>query len=95
MNVSAFYEAGHFVSIMTGTPKAKNSGEPGEKVFDLKIVAEIAIVFAVVLIVKEIADNMAITGAGSIAMWCGIIVATLLMKRRGAGWCGSSRDHFW
>ena len=59
-----------------------------KKVFDLKIVAEIAIVFAVVLSVKEIADNMAITGAGSIAMWCGIIVATLMMKRHGASWGG-------
>ena len=57
-----------------------------KKVFDLKIMAEIAIVFAVVLSVKEIADNMAITGAGSIAMWCGIIAATFLMKRRRATW---------
>jgi hypothetical protein len=36
-------------------------------------VMEIAIVFAVVLSVKEIADNMAITGAGSIAMWSGLV----------------------
>lgn len=46
-----------------------------KNIFDLKIVAEIALVFAVVLTVKEVADNMAITGAGSIAMWCGIIAA--------------------
>ncbi len=44
------------------------------KVFNLKIATEIAIVFAVLLSVKEIADNMAITGAGAIAMWSGIIV---------------------
>jgi membrane protease YdiL (CAAX protease family) len=56
------------------------------KSFDLKIVTEIAIVFAVVLSVKEIADNMAITGAGSIAMWCGIITATVFLKRYGASW---------
>jgi membrane protease YdiL (CAAX protease family) len=56
------------------------------KSFDLKIVTEIAIVFAVVLSVKEIADNMAITGAGSIAMWCGIIAATVFLKRYGASW---------
>ncbi len=56
------------------------------KLFDLKIVTEIAIVFAVVLSVKEIADSMAITGAGSIAMWCGIIAATVFLKRYGASW---------
>ena len=56
------------------------------KSFNLKIVAEIAIVFAVMLSIKEIADNMAITGAGSIAMWCGIVVATIFLKRRGTGW---------
>ena len=47
------------------------------KVFNLKIAMEIAIVFAVMLTVKEIADNLAITGAGSIAMWSAIIVATI------------------
>lgn len=56
------------------------------KLFDLKIVMEIAIVFAVVLSVKEIADTMAITGAGSIAMWCGIIAATVFLKRHRASW---------
>jgi membrane protease YdiL (CAAX protease family) len=56
------------------------------KSFDLKIVMEIAIVFAVVLSVKEIADNMAITGAGSIAMWCGIIAATVFLKRYRVSW---------
>jgi membrane protease YdiL (CAAX protease family) len=56
--------------------------------FDIKIVAEIALVFAVMLSVKEVADNMAITGAGSIAMWCGIIVATVLLRRRNQSWRG-------
>ena len=59
-----------------------------KKTFDMKIVAEIAIVFAVMLSVKEVADNMAITGAGSIAMWCGIIVATVLLRRRNQSWRG-------
>ena len=54
----------------------------------LKVVIEIAIVFAVVLGVKEVADNMAITGAGSIAMWCAIIVATICLKRSGESWRG-------
>jgi membrane protease YdiL (CAAX protease family) len=59
-----------------------------KKVFDLKIVAEIAVVFAIMLSVKDIADRLSVTGAGSIAMWCGIIVATIFMKKRGAGWRG-------
>ena len=51
-----------------------------------RIAAEIAIVFAVVLGVKEFADNVRLTGAGSVAIWCGIIVATLFMKRAGISW---------
>ena len=56
------------------------------KLFDLQILAEIAFVFAIMLSVKWTADSMELIGAGSIAMWSGIIVATLLMKRRGAIW---------
>lgn len=48
--------------------------------------AEIAIVFAVILTVKWFADNVRLTGAGSVAMWCGIIVATLFMRRDGITW---------
>ena len=48
--------------------------------------AEIAVVFAVILTVKWCADNMRLTGAGSVAMWCGIIVATLFMRRNGITW---------
>ena len=51
-----------------------------------KTAAEIAIVFAVILTVKEFADNVRLTGAGSVAMWCGIIVATLFMRRDGITW---------
>ena len=54
----------------------------------MRIIAEIAFVFAVMLSVKWIADSMELIGAGSIGMWSGIIVATLLMKRRGATWRG-------
>ena len=55
---------------------------------NLNVMIEIAIVFAVVLGIKAVADNMAITGAGSIAMWCGIIVATIFLKRSGESWRG-------
>lgn len=57
-----------------------------KKIFDLQIVAEIGAVFAVMLSVKWVADSMEIIGAGGIAMWTGIIVATLLMRRRGVTW---------
>ena len=56
------------------------------KGFNFKTAAEIVIVFAVVLSVKEFADNVRLTGAGSVAIWCGIIVATLFMKRDGITW---------
>ncbi len=59
-----------------------------KKVFDLKIIAEIAVVFAIMLSIKDILDRLSVTGAGSIAMWCGIIVATIFMKKRGASWRG-------
>jgi membrane protease YdiL (CAAX protease family) len=36
--------------------------------------------------VKWIADFFQITGAGSIAMWAGIVMATLFMKKRGTKW---------
>ncbi len=53
---------------------------------NFKTVAEIAIVFAVILAVKEFADNVRLTGAGSVAIWCGIVVATLFMKLDGITW---------
>ena len=59
---------------------------PLTKGFYFKTSAEIAIVFAVILAAKELADNVQLTGAGSVAMWCGIIVATLFMRRDGITW---------
>ena len=59
-----------------------------KRFFDIRILAEIAFVLAVMLSVKWIADSIELIGAGSIGMWSGIIVATLLMKRRGATWRG-------
>lgn len=36
--------------------------------------------------VKWLADALDLLGAGSVAMWCGIMLATLFMKRRGSRW---------
>ena len=49
---------------------------------------EIAIVLAVMLGIKDIADRLDLIGAGSIAMWAGIGVATLFMRRHGISWKG-------
>lgn len=49
-------------------------------------VLEITVVLAIMLIVKSVADHFKITGAGSIAIWCAIFIATLFMKRRKATW---------
>jgi len=51
-----------------------------------RILLQLALVFAVMLSVKWIADQYEVIGAGSIAIWCAIIVATLLMKREGMIW---------
>jgi membrane protease YdiL (CAAX protease family) len=52
----------------------------------VRIVAELVWVFAVMLGVKRGADALGVLGAGSLAMWCGVLVATFLMRRRGASW---------
>lgn len=52
----------------------------------INIVLEIILVLAFMLIVKSIADYFEIIGAGSIAIWCAILVATIFMKRRKATW---------
>jgi len=54
--------------------------------FDLKILAQLGVVFAVMLTVKWFADQQGVIGAGGIAMWCAIITATVLMKRDGIKW---------
>ena len=47
---------------------------------------EIIIVLSVMLLVKDIADRFDAIGAGSIAMWCGIFVATFFMKKKEITW---------
>lgn len=51
-----------------------------------RTVFEIVIVLGVMLIVKDIADRFNAIGAGSIAMWCGIFVATYFMKKQDISW---------
>ena len=51
------------------------------KLFDLRILVEIIIVLVIMLGIKALADHFEITGAGSIAMWAGIIAATVFMRR--------------
>jgi membrane protease YdiL (CAAX protease family) len=50
---------------------------------NLLVVIEIVVVYAFWSATKWIADSFQIIGAGSIAMWAGIIIAIFFMKRRG------------
>ncbi len=52
----------------------------------INIALEITIVLAIMLTIKSIADYFEINGAGSIAIWCAIFVATIFMRRRKATW---------
>lgn len=47
---------------------------------------EIILVLGVMLLVKDIADRFNTIGAGSLAMWCGILVATYFMRKKGMTW---------
>lgn len=47
---------------------------------------EVVVVLSVMLIVKDIADRLSVIGAGSIAMWCGIFIATFFMKKQNITW---------
>ena len=49
-------------------------------------ILEILVVLGVMLLVKDIADRFDAIGAGGIAMWCGILVATLFMKKKKITW---------
>ncbi|MCW8997737.1 MAG: hypothetical protein OQK04_03325, partial [Kangiellaceae bacterium] len=49
-------------------------------------ILEIFVVLGVMLLVKDIADRFDAIGAGGIAMWCGILVATLFMKKKKITW---------
>lgn len=59
-----------------------NDMEPQKKYFKIKILLEIAIVFLTILSIKHLADYYNVIGAGSIAIWCGIIVSTTFMKQK-------------
>ena len=50
---------------------------------NLLLVIEIVAVLAIMSAAKWIADSFQIIGAGSIAIWVGIIIAIFFMKRRG------------
>lgn len=52
----------------------------------MPIVVELSLVFAIMLSVKWGADALGILGAGSLAMWCGILVSTWLLRRRSKSW---------
>ena len=56
------------------------------KSFDIKIIKEIIIVFITVLSIKHLMDYFNVIGAGSIAIWCGVIIATLFMKQKKIKW---------
>ena len=62
--------------------------EPQKKSFNIKILVEIAIVFLTILSIKHLADYFEVIGAGSIAIWCGIIVSTIFMKQNKMKWKG-------
>jgi CAAX protease family protein len=51
-----------------------------------RTIFEILVVLGVMLLVKDIADRFNAIGAGSIAMWCGIFVATFFMKKQNITW---------
>lgn len=55
----------------------------GKKTFDVFVLIEIVAVLAIMSATKWIADSFQIIGAGSIAMWAGILVSIFFMKRRG------------
>ena len=63
-----------------------NDMEPQKKYFKIKILLEIAIVFLTILSIKHLADYYNVIGAGSIAIWCGIIVSTTFMKQKKMKW---------
>jgi predicted nucleic acid-binding protein len=59
-----------------------NDMEPQKKSFNIKILVEIAIVFLTILSIKHLADYFDVIGAGSMAIWCGIIVSTVFHETK-------------
>jgi len=53
-----------------------------------QLILQLATAFAVMLIVKAVADRYEVIGAGSIAIWCAILTATIFMRRNGLTWRG-------
>jgi len=51
-----------------------------------RTIFEIIVVLSTMLLVKDIADRFNAIGAGSIAMWCGIFVASFFMKKQSISW---------
>ena len=51
-----------------------------------QIVFQIVVVLGTMLLIKDIADRFNVIGAGSIAMWGGIFIATLFMKKENITW---------
>lgn len=51
-----------------------------------RLLIELALVFAVMLSVKWLADRYELIGAGGIAIWCAILVATFVLRRNGISW---------
>lgn len=49
-------------------------------------ILEMTLTLGVMLLVKDIADRFNAIGAGSIAMWCGIFVATYFMRKKEITW---------
>lgn len=50
------------------------------------ILAEVVFVFTSMLAITWVTKSLDLIGAGSIAIWGGIIIATVLMRRRGVNW---------
>lgn len=51
-----------------------------------RTIFEIIVVLGTMLLVKDIIDRFNVIGAGSIAMWSGIFVATFFMKKQNITW---------
>ncbi|WP_323758399.1 type II CAAX endopeptidase family protein [Roseivirga sp.] len=62
---------------MTPAPKS---------LFNIKTLLEIILVLMIMITVKSVSDYFGINGAGSIGIWSGIIVASIIMKRPKEKW---------
>lgn len=60
--------------------------EPTSTGARLRILAEVTFVFSAMLAMTWVTKSAELIGAGSIAIWGGIILATVFMRRRGVTW---------